>query len=31
MFTDTKEHGLEMLIVDWLRDHNGYLYAGFRK
>lgn len=24
MFTDTKEHGLETLIVDWLRDQNGY-------
>ncbi|MBQ9338372.1 MAG: type I restriction endonuclease subunit R [Lentisphaeria bacterium] len=28
MFTDTKEHGLEMLIVDWLRDHNGYEQGG---
>ena len=23
-FTDTKERGLETLIVDWLRDRNGY-------
>ena len=22
--TDTKEKGLETLIVDWLRDQNGY-------
>ena len=24
MITDTKEKGLETLIVDWLRDQNGY-------
>ena len=24
MPSDTKEKGLETLIVDWLRDHNGY-------
>ena len=24
MITDTKEKGLETLIVDWLREQNGY-------
>ena len=24
MMTDTSEKSLETLIVDWLRDHNGY-------
>ena len=24
MITDTKEKGLEALIVNWLRDQNGY-------
>ena len=24
MFTNTKESGLEALIVKWLVDHNGY-------
>lgn len=24
MATDTSENGLEKIIVDWLRDHNGY-------
>ena len=28
MMTDTKEHGLEMLIVEWLRDQNGYEQGG---
>lgn len=25
MFTNTKESGLEVLIVNWLVEHNGYI------